>query len=303
MPDGTPYAGREGRARIETGRFTFRAVPGDISHFNAIAAGASVGPHDGPYDITALSVRAWAGVADRYVLTAVGGSFGEGYGPKLVCRTGGAEDTMTVETLRSAGVRIAVPGVRTTAFLTLGLLLGKGAMADASRFVEVAFDQIIPAVRDGRAKGGEIHAGLVIHEGQVTFRDAGLREIADLGAWWQRTRGLPLPLGVNAIRRDLDERCGPGTVREVAALLEQSLDYAMTHRDEAIEYTMPYALLNAKTSGTAAPTRDVVERYVDMYVTELTRDMGQQGRTAIEWLLREGAEAGLCPAVVDVDVV
>lgn len=291
LPDGTPAPGREGRPVLDTGRFRFRAVPGDISVFNRLAA------QDAPYDVTALSVRAYADVADRYVLTSVGSSFGEGYGPKLVCREHD-EGIGCFKCLRPAEVTIAVPGVRTSAFLTMGLLLGKQAMAHRERFVEAAFDQIIPMVRDGKAR-----AGLVIHEGQVTFAQAGLREVIDLGAWWQERYGLPLPLGVNAVKRDLDERFGAGSVAEVASILARSVDHAIAHRDQSIDATMPFAIANAHASGTLPPTRELVERYVDMYVTDLTVDMGQKGRTAIEWLLREGAEAGMCSLPAEIEVV
>lgn len=290
-PDGTPAPGRGTEPRITSPRFRFRAVPGDISAFNTLASTTA------PYDITALSVRAWAGVASTYVITNAGSSFGDGYGPKVVVRADNA-DISCQQCLKDPEVRIAVPGLRTSAFLTLGLMLGKEIASQPDKFVEAPFDQIIPLVRD-RTVG----AGLVIHEGQVTFAQAGLKEIIDLGKWWKHSHGLPLPLGVNAIKRDLDTRFGAGSVAEVARLLEQSLDYALAHRSESIDYTMPYAALNAQTSGTPAPSFDTVERYIDMYVTDLTVDMGQRGRTAIEWLLKEGAEAGLCPRVDEVGVV
>jgi 1,4-dihydroxy-6-naphthoate synthase len=296
-PDGSPLPGRDARPRIDTGEFQFRAIPGDIAQFNRLALG------EAPHDVTALSVRAWADVADRYAITSCGSSFGEGYGPKVVCKADNAE-VGCENCLKPAEVRIAVPGLRTTAFLVLGLALGKHGAARTERFVEVPFDRIIPAVVAGQdASGARIDAGLVIHEGQVTFADAGLREVVDLGAWWKKHRGLPLPLGVNAVKRDLDERFGPDTIARVSELLARSLDYAMAHRDESIDYTMPFAALNAKNSGTPPPSRERVERYIDMYVTELTVDMGEPGRTAIRWLLDDGAEAGLCPRVEEVEVV
>jgi 1,4-dihydroxy-6-naphthoate synthase len=295
-PDGTPYSGRDGRPRIATGEFSFQAVPGDISVFNKLAVrdDASGGAQ---YDITALSVRAYADVQHRYAITSCGSSFGDGYGPKVVARVDNASIGCE-NCLKDDDVLIAVPGLRTSAFMTLGLLLGKGAMSNSARFIEMPFDAIIPAVRDGK-----VSAGLVIHEGQVTFAQANLRQVIDLGAWWKRHRGLPLPLGINAVKRDLDARFGEGTIAEVSRLLQASLDYAMAHRDESIEYTMPFAAINAKNSGTQPPTTELVEKYVDMYVTDLTVDMGDTGRTAIEWLLREGAEAGLCPRVDEIDVV
>jgi 1,4-dihydroxy-6-naphthoate synthase len=295
-PDGSPVAGRDGQPRITSPRFAFRAVPGDIAEFNRLAARPDA-EGGTPHDITALSVRAWADVAHRYVITNVGSSFGDGYGPKVVVRSD--RDTISCQMcLRGPEVTIAVPGLRTSAFLTLCLMLGKDASSKPTKFIEAPFDQIIPLVRDAKAD-----AGLVIHEAQVTFAEAGLREVVDLGRWWKKERGLPLPLGVNAMKRDLDQRFGPGTIAEVARLFEQSLDYALAHRHESIDATLPFAALNARASGTPAPSRDTVERYIDMYVTDLTIDMGERGRTAIEWLLMEGADAGLCPRVRGVDVV
>jgi 1,4-dihydroxy-6-naphthoate synthase len=294
-PDGTPYAGRDGKPRVACGEFAFQAIAGDISVFNSIAARDDA-QGGAQYDITALSVRAYADVQDRYAITACGSSFGEGYGPKIVARIG--DDDIGCENCLKGDDVLAVPGLRTSAFMTMGLLLGKAAMGNMARFVEMPFDAIIPAVRDGK-----VSAGLVIHEGQVTFAQANLRQVIDLGAWWKKHRGLPLPLGVNVVKRDLDARFGAGTIAEVSRLLQASLDYAMAHRDESIAYTMPFAAINAKNSGTQPPTTELVEKYVDMYVTDLTVDMGDTGRTAIAWLLREGAEAGLCPAVGEIDVV
>lgn len=275
---------------LDTGRFRFRAVPGDIADFNRLAAAAA------PYDITALSVRAYADVSHRYVITACGSSFGEGYGPKVVTRA--ASNIKCEGCLARPDIRIAVPGLRTSAFLALGLLLGPEIARQSARFIELPFDRIIPTILRG-----EVDAGLVIHEGQVTFREAGLREVIDLGAWWQETRGLPLPLGINAVKRDLDTRFGPGTLTEVARLLRASLDYALAHRDESVEYTMPFARLNAKSAGLPEPSRATVERYLDMYVTRLTIDMGATGRRAIERLFTEGAQPGLSPPVPQLDIL
>lgn len=295
-PDGSARKERGSGPRLEHDQFTFRALPGDIAQFNRLAARTE---SDGgaPYDITALSVRAWADVADRYVITNCGSSFGEGYGPKVVCR--GDSVLVAAEDLKGAHVRIAVPGKQTSAFVTMMLMLeADAAAARDARFVEVPFDRILPSV-----VSGEFDAGLVIHEAQVTFEEVGLRKIVDLGKWWKKSRGLTLPLGVNAMKRDLDDRFSRGTIREIAGLLERSLDYAMMHREESIDYTMAFAEQNAKSSGTSTPTREAVERYIDMYVTSLTVDMGQAGKTAIEWLLDEGAKAGLCPRVAEIEVV
>lgn len=268
---------------IETGRFRFRAVPRDINALNRHAAeGAD------PYDITALSARAYADVADRYALTACGASFGDGYGPKLVCREGAP--LRCEGCVRAQRPLIAVPGARTTAFLVLSLMVGAPL-----RYVEMPFDAVIAAV--GR---GEADAGLVIHEGQLTFTDAGLRQVADLGEWWKTRMGLPLPLGVNAVRRDLEERFGAGTMREIAVTLSRSLRHALERREESIDYAMGFAMANA---GSGVITRERVERFVDMYVNRWTVDMGDAGREAVRRLLNEGSRAGLCPEVGEVRAV
>jgi 1,4-dihydroxy-6-naphthoate synthase len=271
-----------GSPAISTGRFRFGAAPLDIEALNRRAA------ERGDLDVTALSARAYADVADRYVLTACGASFGEGYGPKVVC---GPEAALTGgESLRQARVRIAVPGARTTAFLVLSLLIG-----GPFEFVEMPFDRIIGAV-----VRGDVDAGLIIHEGQLTFVDAGLREVVDLGRWWMEETGLPLPLGVNAVRRDLDVRFGAGTVTEVARTLAASVRYALEHRDEGLEYARRFAMANL---GGELATPERVERFVGMYVNGWTMDMGDGGRRAISALLSRGADHGLCPRVGRVESV
>lgn len=288
-PDGSPAAGDAGRPVIDTGRFRYRAVPADIEVLNRRAADR------GDLEITALSFRAYADVQDRYVLTACGSSFGDGYGPKVI-----AKGELKVADLSRPGVRIAVPGRRTTAFLALGLLLGPEIMRDAARFIEVPFEQVIPTVAQGRAD-----AGVVIHEGQVTFADAGLRLVVDLGEWWKRTAGLPLPLGANAIRRDLDERYGPGSLADVARTLRRSIDHAVARRAESVEYTVPFALANMDRAGDAPsrPLLERVDRYISMYVNSWTIDMGDAGREAVRRILGAGADAGLCPRVAEVATV
>jgi len=288
-PDGSPHSGAGAQPAIDTGGWRFSAVPGDIAQFNRLAAGVA------PYDITALSVRAYADVAGRYVVTRCGSSFGEGYGPKVVVPEGSA--LREELDLARDGVTIAVPGLRTSACLTLSLLLGRDGLGRV-RLAEAPFDRIIPEVVEGRAD-----AGLIIHEGQVMFARAGLRQIIDLGEWWRRTRELPLPLGVNAVKRDLDSRFGPGSLREVSAILRQSLAHALAHRDESVEYTMPYAASNARAAGLPTPSRETVEKYLAMYVTQLTQDMGEIGQRAIRRLLSEGAAMGLSPAADAEDAI
>jgi 1,4-dihydroxy-6-naphthoate synthase len=137
----------------------------------------------------------------------------------------------------------------------------------------------------------------------VTFQQAGLRQLVDVGTWWQETRSLPLPLGVNAVKRDLDARFGSGALAECVATLHRSLAYALEHRDESVAYTMPYAALNARNAGTQPPSREIVEKYLGLYVTGLTTDMGDAGRAALRRFYDEGAAAGLCPRMDRVDVM
>ncbi|MBI1189867.1 MAG: ABC transporter substrate-binding protein [Tepidisphaera sp.] len=290
MPDGTPWPGADAEPRITTRARRYRAVPGDIAVFNRIAkAGAR-------YDLTALSVRAYADVQEKYVITRMGASFGEGYGPRVIAPADDARQPEDI--LRDPGAMIAIPGFETSAFLALGLYLGEERLRDRARFVELPFDQIIPFVCSGRAA-----AGLVIHEGQITFGEANLRSLLDLGEWWQATRGLPLPLGVNAVKRDLDATIGPGTLASVARDLHDSLAYALEHRDESVAYCMPYAAHNAGTQHMSRPSEATVRQYLDMYVTGLTRDLGETGLEAIRRLLEEGAAQGLCPAPRRLDVL
>lgn len=304
LPTGgvTPFALAAPPA-LDTGRWRFDAVPADIEVLNRRAAGADgSGPE---FDITALSFRAACDVRERYAITRTGSSFGDGFGPKVVCRDGGsgvpapAAPIGDESDLRDQRLRIAIPGRRTTAFLMLGLVLGPDAIAARpERFVEMPFDRIIGAVASG-----EVDAGLVIHEGQVLFRDAGLRLVVDVGAWWHARTGLPLPLGCNAVRRDLDARFGPGAIADVSRLLRASVEHALAHRDEAIDYAMGFALANAARPGSersGTPTRERVDNYVRMYVNRWSVDMGPDGLDAVRRVLREGAHAGLCPDPGDV---
>lgn len=295
-PDGSRQPSDAGKPCIDTGRFHFNAMPADIHVLNQRAA------REGDLEITALSARAYADVKDRYVITACGGSFGDGYGPKVVVRQDQSTDPITLKCegcLAKPGVRIAVPGLQTTAFLLLGLVLGPEIARQRDRFIEMPFEQIIGAVARR-----EVDAGLVIHEGQLTFADAGLRMLLDVGAWWKEKTGLLTPLGVNAILRDLDRAHGTGTVSEIAKLLKQSVAYSMEHRDESTRYTLPFALANVSRGGATgeAPTLERVERYCRMYVTPETLDMGERGRQAISRLLKDGAAAGLCPDPGPIDL-
>ena len=259
-------------AVISSPRFSFEPVLIDIESANRRAeAGEDL------LEITALSCGQYPRVADVYAITACGSSMGEGYGPKLVARS-----EITVEELREGSKRVAIPGARTTANLALSLLLGPGQFEP----VEVPFKDVPECVRSGEAD-----AGVVIHEGQLTYEQDGLVLVKDLGAWWGEKTDLPLPLGVNAIRRDLEELHGPGTLAEIADLLERSVEHALANVDEAISHAQEHA---------GDIEQSLTREFVDMYVNRLTVDVGPVGLTAVDRLLREAAEAGLVPPVDEV---
>jgi 1,4-dihydroxy-6-naphthoate synthase len=259
--------------RLDTGRFRIEAVAQDIEALNQRSEA-------GDLEITAMSCAQYSYVKDRYALTACGASLGDAFGPKLVARR-----PMEVEELKAPDTVTAVPGRRTSAFAVAGLLLG----GDGFRHKVIPFDEIIPRVAEG-----EFDAGLIIHEGQLTYGEAGLHLIADLGAWWSRRHDLPLPLGVNAIRRDLADRFGSGTPGEVTALLRRSVEYALAHRAESLAYALGFA------PGLAA---EVVDEFVGLYVNQWTLDFGSTGRRAVQTLLDSLHEAGLAPDPGSVDFV
>ena len=246
----------------------FVQVCDDIETLNRRAAG----PEAGLLEVTAMSCANLPLVGERYALTACGSSVGDGYGPKLVSRR-----PMGLDDLRAPDCVVAVPGRRTTSFLALSLMLGSGRF----RFEEVPFDQLMERVADG-----SFAAGVVIHEGQLLFRDRGLHLVRDLGAWWTGRTGLPLPLGVNAVRRDLDARHGAGTLARVDRLLRASVEHAMARRDVGVRYALRFARgMAAELAGT----------FVDLYVNRWTLDCGPRGREAVDRLLAEAAAAGLSP--------
>ena len=247
--------------KVETHGWSFEHVLQDIQTLNERAL-------RGELHITAISLHAYPYVAGRYALTTCGASMGDGYGPMVVAR-----EPWSVADLR--GRRIAVPGEMTTAFLALQLLLGRGAFSHEV----VMFDQILSHVAAGKAD-----AGLIIHEGQLTYEKHGLHRIVDLGGWWKETTGLPLPLGGNCIRRDL----GESAMREIAEVLKASIAYGLAHRAAAVEHALQYA----RDMG-----RELADRFVGMYVNDWTLDYGPVGWRAIDELLRRGYEAGLVPAV------
>lgn len=227
---------------------------------------------EGVYDVTAISFHAYPYIQDQYALLPSGGSVGDGYGPMIV-----ATRPFTAGEIKQK--RIAVPGKLTTAYLALKLF-APGIDVDV-----VPFDRIIPQVL-----GGSCEAGLIIHEGQLTYAKSGLHRILDLGKWWQEATGLPLPLGGNAIRRAL----GPQLIPSIARALHDSIQYALDHRSEALAYAMQFA-------------RDLdtnqADRFVGMYVNQRTLDYGADGREAVRRLLDMGHKAGIIPHPAKVDFV
>ncbi|NOX55906.1 MAG: ABC transporter substrate-binding protein [Planctomycetes bacterium] len=254
------------KGTIDTGRYRFVHTLQDIETLNRRAL-------NGELELTAVSLHGYAYVAERYALCSCGASMGDGYGPMVVAREPGRPEDLV-------GRTIAVPGTLTTAFLTLKLLLG-----DRFSYEVRPFDRILRLVTDG-----EVDAGLIIHEGQLTYSDLGLHRIIDLGRWWQDETGLPLPLGANAIRKDL----GEPAMQEVTALLRKSIEYGLEHRTEALEHAMQFGRdLN----------RQRTDRFVGMYVNDWTLDFGRRGRDAVCELLRRGYEAGVIPHRIEPEFV
>ena len=234
---------------------------------------------EGFYELTAVSLHAYAYLHEKYILCPCGASMGDGYGPMIVAR-----ETLTKETLRTK--TIAVPGTLTTAFLACGMFL-----ESPFAYVIVPFDEILDVVEAGRVltgenAGREIDAGLVIHEGQLTYERQGLKLIVDTGAWWLAETGFPLPLGANGIRRDLGETA----IRDINRYLKKSIQFGLEHRGPALEYALQY--------GRGLDT-GLADRFVGMYVNDWTLDFGPRGREAVRVLLRRGYEAGMIPELVE----
>jgi len=282
-PDGVAVAGAMGTPRVDTGGFRFDCEGVDVEALNREASSPECG-----FDITAISAAAYPAIAGRWAITRCGGSFGEGYGPRVVVREGSG--VQRPEDLR--GLRIAVPGTRTSAYLALSLLLGEGA-GRGFEGVPMLFSEVPGAVAEGRAD-----AGLLIHEAQLTHGSLGLREVVDLGAWWTDTRGLPLPLGLNVVRRDLDGRYGPGSCARVAAALSASVRYAVEHGRESRDYLL---LHSAGRPEWRDP--DLVDRYLAMYVSRLSVDMGEAGVAALHRFFSEGAARGYIGPVGGVEAI
>jgi 1,4-dihydroxy-6-naphthoate synthase len=251
--------------KIDTGELRFEHVLKDIQTLNESA-------RRGEYDVTAISFHAYAYIADRYALLPCGASIGERYGPIVVARAPYAPEEI-------ARLKIAVPGTLTSAFLALRIF------CPAFEYEVIPFDQIIAAVQQERCD-----AGLLIHEGQLFYQRLGLHKVLDLGEWWYERTSLPLPMGGNAVRRDL----GPDLMRRIARYLRDSVRYALDHREDALHYAMNFA-------------RDMDERLADdfvrMWVNEWTLDYTERGREAVQRLLDEGAARGIIPHRVRVEFV
>ena len=252
--------------KLDTGEFEFRHELVDIETLNRRAFEADL-------ELTAISLHAYAYLSDKYVLCPCGASMGDKYGPMVV-----ACQQLSLDDLRSG--TIAVPGTLTTAFLALRLCLGR-----EFDYVVVPFDEILDVVERGEVAGRKIDAGLIIHEGQLTYGSRGLKLVVDTGVWWHEKTGLPLPLGANALRKDL----GIETNRELNRLLKASIQYGLNHRGEALDHALQYG---------RDLDRGQADKFVGMYVNDWTLDFGPRGREAVATLLRRGYEAGVIPQLV-----
>jgi 1,4-dihydroxy-6-naphthoate synthase len=252
--------------KIPTGNLAFAHELQDIETLNRRCLKQEL-------DISAISLHAFAYLSDKYALLSSGCSMGDRYGPMVV-----AKKAYTIEELKS--LRIAVPGTLTTAFLSLSLLLGS-----KFQYEVVPFDEILNAVEQGK-----VDAGLIIHEGQLTFQNQGLKLVVDLGVWWYEKTGLPLPLGGNVVRKDL----GADIISEASRLIRESIHYGLNHRKEALAYALQY--------GRDLDT-GLADKFVGMYVNDWTVDYGEKGRKAVQLLLNEGHKAGVIPHPVLVEFV
>jgi len=251
--------------KLDTGDLHFQHLLKDIQTLNEEAT-------RGTYDVTAISFHAYAYVADKYALLPHGASIGDNYGPIVVSREPAkAEDI--------SRLKIAIPGKLTSAFLALRIFNSD------FHYTVVPFDEIIEAVKDGTCD-----AGLLIHEGQLFYEAMGLHKVLDLGEWWHDRHGLPLPMGGNAIRRDL----GPALIKEVSELLRKSISYSLSNRDDALQYALQFA---------RDMDPELADRFVAMWVNELTLDYTDRGREAVKRLLDEGFEKGIIPNRVPIEFV
>jgi 1,4-dihydroxy-6-naphthoate synthase len=249
--------------KLSTPGYKYTHVLSDIQALNEAAL-------QEVYDVTAISFAAYPALRDKYVLLDCGASFGEGYGPIVV-----STDAIKPQDLK--GKRIGVPGLKTSAYLTLKLF-----QPDFEAVV-IPFDKIIEAVRDE-----VVEAGLLIHEGQLFFPQLGLHRVIDLGVWWQELTSLPLPLGGNAVRRAL----GPELGRQIAKTIRDSVAYGLEHREEALNYAMQFA---------RQMDTDLADKFVGMYVNKWTLGYGEKGRKAVRELIERGTAAGLLPSPADIE--
>ena len=245
------------RGKVDTGGLEIAHVLGDIESLNRAA-------REGRHEVTAISFHAYPYVAERYALMPCGGSIGDGYGPLVVGRE-------KIEPGEIGDRLVAVPGTLTTAYLALKLF------APRVQTRVVSFDRVLHEVGEGRAD-----LALVIHEGQLTYGGSGFQKVLDLGAWWKDETGLPLPLGGNAVRRDL----GPELMARLTRLVRETVRYSLDHRREALDYAMGFA------RGMAP---EIADRFVGMWVNEMTLDCGERGRRAVQALLDRGHDAGIIP--------
>ena len=257
--------------KIDTGPFRFQHELVDIETLNRRA-------FSGELELTAVSLHAYAHLSDLYMLCPCGASMGDRYGPMVVAR-----EAMTLDDLR--GKTIAVPGTLTTAFLALSLCFG-----EKFPYVVVPFDEILNVVEAGEFEDQSVDAGLVIHEGQLTYADQKLELVVDTGQWWYEKTRLPLPLGANAIRKDL----GQEAIVEVTRLLKESIQFGLNNRAEALDYALSFG---------RGLDRSKADEFVGMYVNDWTLDFGERGREAVRQLLAHGHAAGLIPKLVEPEFV
>jgi 1,4-dihydroxy-6-naphthoate synthase len=257
--------------KIPTGNLRFTHELQDIETLNRRAM-------HGELEVSAVSIHAYTYLLDKYALLPSGCSMGDKYGPMIVARKDLALTDLP-------NITIAVPGTLTTAFLTLRLLFADVAPGRPVKFEVIPFDEILQAV-----EAGKYDAGLIIHEGQLTFQNQGLRLIVDLGVWWHEKTGLPLPLGGNVVRKDL----GQAKMQEISRLLKESIAYGLKHRQEALTHALQYA---------RDMDRGLADKFVGMYVNDWTLDYGERGRQAVRRLLDEAHKAGIIPNPVAVEFV
>ena len=258
---------------LDTGGFTFTLVTKDIETLN-------VESELGLYDITAMSIAHYPAVSHIYHLTACGASLGDGYGPKVI-----ANAPVTMDELIEVGPTFAVPGERTSALATLRILAGVRSL----QWDSVDFTEIMQEVA-----GGKYGAGVVIHEGQLTYEEHGLFEVCDLGAWWMERTQLPLPLGGNAIKTDIDARFGEGATQQITSLLLQSIEYAMEHREKSLRWAAKWGRgIDMKCT----------DEFVEMYVNKWTLDFEERGREAVRRFLDEASQVGALQEVDNITFV